>query len=158
MESQCSMLSSYAGHYYEVVAGNTEISNALANAAAIRSFYGVPGHLVNIFGPGEQVFVSQLGKSLLVGLTALIGGRRFANATFEFDAGPEAGVPFTFTNWDLSSDQPGSAASKRNCVAMQANGFWVAIDCNSVPSAFIVEYECLFGFKFGADGCYGLRR
>ena len=155
--SQCNNVTLYAGHYYEIVTQTSSAASSLESAAAARSFRQVSGHLVNIAGLDEQMLVASLiASSSTVGSGALIGGRRAMNAAFEYSSGPEVMLPFTFANWDIISGQPGTTLLNGDCVAMGANGRWLAIDCNSVPPLFVVEYECPSGFEFGFHGCYGL--
>ena len=165
--ASCFIIVPYAGHYYEVVVLSSAVPFAnLYGLSAARTFRGVSGHVLTVTGLGEQAFVSnflQQSKVAAGASLAAFDGRRIgATNSFKYTTGPEAGVQFTFTNWDSASpitgqSQPDLAITGLNCVLMSVQtGRWSDQNCGSGVSIFIVEYECPAGFLFNATGCFGL--
>ncbi|MBE3636940.1 VPLPA-CTERM sorting domain-containing protein [Mangrovicoccus algicola] len=80
------------GHYYELVAGDFSFHDALA-AAAARSHEGLAGHLATVTTAAEWAFLDTILNP--AGVTAWLGGSdAAAEGTWEWVAGPEAGLAF----------------------------------------------------------------
>ena len=167
MPSACFTILPFAGHYYEFVSlSNAATFASLYSMASARNFRGVSGHVLTVTGQGEQTFVAgllqQAMNSTQATLAAFDGQRIGATNSFKYTAGPEAGIPFTFTNWDdyspiTNQPQPDSAVTGFNCLLMELQtGLWSDQNCFDTVSAYMVEYECPAGFLFNATGCYGL--
>jgi hypothetical protein len=84
------------GHFYAFIAGEFTWDEAFADATSF-SFGGSSGYLATVTSAGENNFLSSLSGDL-----GWLGGSDDGAAAvndWTWRAGPEAGQPFTFTNW-----------------------------------------------------------
>ena len=133
------------GHYYEAVASPVNWGDA-RDAAAARTYLGLPGHLVTINSPAEQTFIN---SSFPVTQTAVYWIGAYQDKTgpgFSEPAGGfrwVTGEPWQYTAWN--SGEPNNAGGfgpSEDFVILASNGFWndfgTAI---TTANGYLVEYE-----------------
>lgn len=129
------------GNYYEYVRTSGLSWSAARDAAAARSFLGIPGRLVTITSAGENAFVTSLGNGGVI--RAWIG-------MLDPD-GPDdistfswiTGEPVTFTNWSVG--EPNNFQTEF-FVELFSDGTWnnnIELDPIYPTLGYIVEYQLL---------------
>ena len=161
----------FGSSFYEYVPANNLTWQNAITSSALRSFLGVPGHLVTITSAAENAFLAAnfAGHPGFVG--AWIAGQVDGNVTGRWMAGPETGLVFSqgqtpvggaYATW--GGIEPNNAPSFAwmnigQPFAGIGTGQW-ADDDNGVPSGadpvigYLVEYESPPWRSFGT-GCIG---
>lgn len=110
------------GHWYEFVATPVTWQQAF-EAANASSHLGLQGYLATVTSAGENTFVS---STVAAGSLAWLGGSDNGAAINEWTwrNGPEAGQPFTYTNWN--GFEPNNCCGGEDYVHTNwsGTGFW----------------------------------
>lgn len=149
------------GHIYQLVRTTLTWQEA-RQAAAVRIFASLSGHLATIASPQENEFIRTTFSREVSGEFAWIGGREPADdGVWRWDAGPESGLqfslwasptgPFHYANWggiepnDNKPDEDYLMFNLGTTFYGIANGQWA--DAAPVPNwtdpvvGYLVEYE-----------------
>jgi hypothetical protein len=113
------------GHWYELVTvrGFRSFGGAKRFAEGLV-FKGVQGHLATITSQQEQDFVNSVNSGFDV---AWLGGSdRRREGVWRWVTGPEAGIPFTYTNW--VPGEPNNAGGNENGLL----GWWAGDQWNDI--------------------------
>ncbi len=121
------------GHWYEVVETQETHFGAFLGAMSLG------GYLVTITDAAEQAFIeSTFGNAARY----WTGGNDMAvEGDFEWIDGPEAGTPFTYTNWRNGAPQS-NYAGQDHVFLEDGTGEWVDVNGNNGNHvyAYLVEY------------------
>ncbi|MCA0242289.1 MAG: hypothetical protein LCI02_15675 [Proteobacteria bacterium] len=131
------------GHWYDIVylptGGGMTWDQAFADAPT-RSHLGQAGYMATVTSAGEQAFIAGNFSA-----EAWLGGNdRAVEGDFVWQNGPEAGQPFSFTNW--GSGEPNNCCSDGEddvVINFVASGLWNDIGLPSFPDyaqPYIIEY------------------
>jgi hypothetical protein len=133
------------GHYYELVASPLlSFDNALATAA-LKTYKGLPGHLVTVTTQEEYNFIT----SVFVDLQNvwIAANDKAVEGTFRWVAGPEAGQLVSLTSGLWAAGAPDDAGGNEDCVQ-----FWDGKKLNDggchYGTRYLIEYEgidCMYG-------------
>ncbi len=133
------------GHYYEAVAAPYTWS-AARDAAAARSYMGLPGHLVTITSAAEQTFVT---STFPVALSAAYWIGAYQNKLAPGFSEPAGGFhwvtgePWNYTAWNNGEpNNDGGIGPSEDFVIFAADGFWNDFGTSTTTAnGYIVEYE-----------------
>ena len=141
------------GHFYEFVDHGSNISwTGARNAAAVREFAGVPGHLVTITSAAENTFIANNVPAPNIWIGAQANGLRI----WSWRTGPEAGMEFwretgpgtgtilggNFNAW--ASGEPNNYNNGENSAVTNwggSKGLWNDLPDNHSVTRYLVEYS-----------------
>ena len=147
--------STATGHYYELVAAGLD-RVAASTAASSRSFFGLAGYLVSITSAAENAFLFERFRDF-----GWIGGS-FANGSWSWNTGPEAGQVFwngnstgsaplgQYANWASGLPDAGPYIY----AGFNTSAFWNS--SVAFAAGYYVEYSTVSGT--GDDGLGGTRK
>ncbi len=141
-EAEAAVFNSANGHWYEYVGAQVGFADALAGAAGATPIAGFESHLATVTSTAENAFISSLTPEQ----AWLAGSDSFAEGFWIWVAGPEAGQPFSFTNWYLG--EPDDFLGFEDALVtnfIDVGGWADAPGGLLVGHGYIVEYSPLEG-------------
>ncbi|GEO03234.1 hypothetical protein AAE02nite_08980 [Adhaeribacter aerolatus] len=132
-------------HYYEQVQVQPNITwqDAMAQAAS-KSYNGQKGYLATVISAQENEHIRQMLQNASLGVRAWLGGSDAAQeGTWQWVTGPEAGMPFTYSNW--TPGEPNNVGDE-DYLMLDVTGQWNDLSNSGNPAAgfapniFFVEY------------------
>jgi MYXO-CTERM domain-containing protein len=127
-------------HWYEFVATPSYWSDAQA-AALGSSWMDMPGYLVTLTSAGENAFMSSLPGFSTAGFAWIGGSDVGVEGQWFWMNGPEAGQPFSYTNW--GPGEPNNVGGIEHYAHLQppvGNPSWNDLQ-NAAFLGYIVEYS-----------------